>query len=127
MTTRLDEQIAAFERLMNQYPVPPSERAPLSDALANLMRLNSPVVDDFLDAVANESTHQIARWGEGHDADKVAEDWYWLVGMLAGKALRAHILGDRGVALHHTISTAAVLFHWHRAITESGRGLGVAG
>jgi hypothetical protein len=123
MTTGLDEQIKWLRAFVDS-----GYGEVAQDTLATIERLNSPVIDDFLTGTAHEATHQIARWGAGHDADKVAEDWFWLVGMLAGKALRAHVLGDRSLALHHTISTAAVLFHWHRAITETGRGLGgVAG
>ena len=42
------------------------------------------------------------------------EDWFWTLSYLAGKALRAHIDGDRNKALHHTISSAALLLNWHR-------------
>ena len=70
----------------------------------------------FLEAVDDEARFQREWWGRDHDAEKEPQDWYWLIGYLAGKALRAHIDGDRDKALHHTISTAAVLLHWHSAV-----------
>ena len=78
--------------------------------------LNTPLYEEFTEAVQNESAHQVWRWGEDHDSKKTPEDWYQLVGFLAGKALNAHNLGNRTKALHHTISSSAVLLHWHAAI-----------
>jgi len=88
--------------------------------------LHSPEVEAFGGGVQREAAHQRARWGAAHDRGKSAESWYWLVGHLAGKALRASIQGDREKALHHTISAAAALAHWHAAIKadQSGQGLG---
>lgn len=79
-------------------------------------KLNSPELISFRDAVVLEAAHQRERWGSEHDAGKEPQDWFWLLGYLAGKALRAHIDGDVDKALHHTISTAAVLNNWHAAI-----------
>lgn len=95
------------------------------DRLAAL--LNTPRTADFLESVQLETAHQIERWGAAHDRGKSAENWYWLVGFLSGKALRAVIEGDREKALHHTISSAAALANWHAAITAadpSSRGVG---
>jgi len=78
--------------------------------------INSPITEDFDYGVPLEATHQVERWGTAHDAGKGPEDWFWLVGYLAGKCLRAHLDGDTEKALHHTISTAAALRNWHRAI-----------
>jgi len=75
-----------------------------------------PIIDHFVAGVAAEAEHQRVRWGEAHDRNKSAEDWFWLIGYLAGKALRASIEGDRDKALHHTISAAAALSQWHAAI-----------
>jgi hypothetical protein len=68
--------------------------------------------------VDREAAHQRLRWGAPHDREKSAEHWYWLVGYLAGKALRAAIQGDKEKAHHHTISSAAALLHWHTAISQ---------
>ena len=89
-------------------------------------RSNAPETEDFWNGVRRESAHQRERWGEAHDRSKSAENWYWLAGYLAGKALRAAIQGDKGKALHHTISAAAALSQWHAAILsdESGAGVG---
>jgi len=84
--------------------------------------LNSPEVMDFLDGVQREVGHQIQRWGTVGDRAKQPQDWFWLIGYLAGKALKAHIDGDVNKALHHTISSAAALANWHTHI-KHGAGL----
>lgn len=88
--------------------------------------VNNPHTDEFLPAVQLEAAHQRDRWGDAHDRGKSAENWFWLVGYLAGKCLRAVISGDREKALHHTISSAAALANWYEAIKRdtSGAGLG---
>lgn len=86
--------------------------------------LHTPEIEDFMIGVLNEARHQRARWGESHDRSKSAENWYWLVGYLGGKALRAVIQGDREKALHHTVSAAAVLFQWHEAVKQDTSGSG---
>jgi hypothetical protein len=87
--------------------------------------LNTPELYDFSKAVVLEAQHQRARWGSEHDAGKEPQDWFWLLGYLSGKALRSHIAAlvipfaasDTEKALHHCISSAAVLANWHAAIT----------
>ncbi len=93
-------------------------------ALRDMM--NTPLFEDFTEAVKREAAHQVQRWGKAHDRSKSAENWYWLVGFLSGKALRSAITGDREKALHHTISSAAALMQWHAAIKadDTGTGLG---
>jgi hypothetical protein len=86
--------------------------------------LGRPEIDDFWDGIVLEAAHQRQRWGDAHDRGKSAENWYWLVGYLAGKALRAAIEGDQDKARHHTISTAAALFQWWKAISASPHGIG---
>ena len=78
--------------------------------------LNTPMIEEFVEATKAEAAHQTWRWGEEHDAKKTPEEWYELISYLAGKALQAHIDGDRRTGLHHTISSAAALMHWHQAI-----------
>lgn len=84
--------------------------------------INNPLTEDFLHAVRVEVGHQIQRWGTVHDRAKEPADWFWLVGYLAGKLLASHIAGDSHKALHHTISTAAVLANWHAHIRLSNGG-----
>lgn len=79
--------------------------------------LNSPELHSFAEGVVLEAAHQRHRWGSDHDAGKTPENWFWLIGYLAGKALRAHLTGDTAKALHHTISTAAALNNWHAQIS----------
>lgn len=84
--------------------------------------VNSPETLRFLEGVRLEVAHQVEKWGTVHDRAKEPADWYWLVGYLAGKALSAHIAGNTEKALHHCISTAAVLANWHTHIA-CGSGL----
>jgi len=79
-------------------------------------KLNTPEIEDFVRGIEREAKHQRVRWATTHDSGKTPEDWFWLIGYLAGKCLAAFTAGDRDKALHHTISTAAVLLNWHAAI-----------
>lgn len=82
-------------------------------ALAAEALLNTPEIVDFAKAVQLEAAHQRARWGSDHDAGKADADWFWLLGYLGGKALRA----DDGIEkqLHRIISVAAAACNWHAA------------
>lgn len=82
--------------------------------------LNTPETEDFFKGVELEAAHQRLRWPSELDAGKTHADWFWLVGYLAGKCLHAAIAGNTEKALHHTISTAAALANWHRAIQGVG-------
>lgn len=85
-----------------------------------------PITDQFILGVITEGEHQKERWGEAYyDRSKSSENWFWLVGYLAGKALRAHIVGDKQLAKHHTISAAAALMQWHSAIADDQSGSGI--
>lgn len=86
--------------------------------------INSPQTGEFLDAVRAEKAHQVERWGHAHDRSKSAEHWFWLVGYLAGKALRAAIHGDKFKAKHHCVSSAAALANWYEAVTADTTGCG---
>jgi hypothetical protein len=89
--------------------------------------INNPHTEEFLSAVQYEAAHQRYRFGEAEDRKKSAENWHWLLGKLAGKCLFAVILGDKEKALHHTVSSGAMLANWFQAIkldtSGSGRGL----
>lgn len=106
-----------IECLMNQMA---TWKRDLDAAEAEVQRLlgeiNKPQTQDWIAAVKLEAAHQRERWGAEHDAGKAPADWFWLIGYLAGKALQAAVTGDREKALHHTISTAAVLANWHLAL-----------
>lgn len=78
--------------------------------------LNTPEVEDFDKAVPLEAAHQIQRWGVAADAGKNPEDWFWLCGYLAGKALAAFKAGDMIKAKHHCVSTSAAMRNWHAHI-----------
>lgn len=85
--------------------------------------LNTPHVRHFTQAVQIEAGHQRERWGAEHDAGKDPQDWFWLLGYLAGKALRAVLDGDTNKALHHCVSSAAALANWHAAILNDSKEL----
>lgn len=84
-------------------------------------RINNPITADFIEGMKNEAAHQIGRWGSAHDRGKMALDWFWLIGFLSQKAAYAAIADDTEKALHHTISTAAVLMQWHAQILAGDR------
>lgn len=75
--------------------------------------LNTPEIENFDSAVPLEAAHQVSRWGAPHDDGKTPEDWFWLLGYLAGKALASAKSGDIEKAKHHCISSAAALRNWH--------------
>lgn len=102
-----DETWAMYDQRTEQWRQACSER----DRLHEL--INTPHVDDFLEAVRLEAAHQCERFGVDNDAGKAPSDWFWLIGYLAGKALAAAIKGDTQKALHHTISSGAALLNWH--------------
>lgn len=85
------------------------------ERLRNL--INNPQTEDFFEAVRIEAAHQQERWGSENDAGKEPMDWYWLIGWLAGKAVKAFLSGDEPKGFHHIISSAAVLLNWHRYAT----------
>ena len=118
--SRLRELTAELERLKEVELNRPLRK--LQAEVARLTTLvNTPLTDDFSKAVEREAKHQMERWGTTHDADKEPEDWFWTLGYLATKAVQAHRAGDLSKALHHTISSAALLSHWHRRIMESSK------
>ena len=94
----------------------------ITDLQAEVARLtqilNTPLYEEFVEAVMAEAPHQRWRWAKAHDAGKTPRDWCDLIAYLSSKARTAHEHGDRTKALHHTISTAAALLHWHEAVLE---------
>ncbi len=80
--------------------------------------INTPELKSFSDGVVLEALHQRDRWGPKHDAEKTPFDWFWLMGFLTQKAAQAEQEGDHEKALHHTISSAAVLANWHALILK---------
>lgn len=86
--------------------------------------INNPHTEEFLSAVQYEAAHQRYRFGEAGNRQKSAENWFWLIGRLVGKCLRAAITGDQDKALHHTISSAAALANWYEAIKHDASGSG---
>jgi hypothetical protein len=122
------EAITALSENREQegYPGIAHDLETMRSEVARLQLLiNTPELEDFLQGVKVEQAHQVERWGDAHDRSKSAENWYWLVGYLAGKALRSSTSGDREKALHHTISSAAALFQWHKAIARDTSGAGI--
>lgn len=90
--------------------------------------LSRPYVGAWIDEVLVEAAHQVERWGAEHDAGKAPEDWFWLLGYLAGKAVAAARGGEIAKARHHTVSSAAALANWaaqlcgHESVMRPGRG-----
>jgi hypothetical protein len=76
----------------------------------------SDALHDFTKAVVLEAVHQRERWPDGHDANKGHEDWFWLIGYLAGKALRPEQSNEK--RLHRIITIAAAAANWHAQAAE---------
>lgn len=114
--------------LVKQELAAMTQRAEAAEAARDrLFRLiNNPHTEEFLASVKLEAAYQRQKFGDAHDRNKSAENWFWLVGYLAGKCLRSVIVGDSHKALHHTISSGAALANWYEAIKrdETGAGLG---
>lgn len=80
---------------------------------ARYRAINTPEVKDFLEGVHREALHQRERWAASGDAGKGDSDWFWLIGFLAGKAIRPNQSPEK--QLHHIITTAAACLNWHGA------------
>lgn len=111
-------EIASKERFIEPQPIQRGEEMGTTvnweaRALAAEALLNTPEIVDFAKAVQLEAAHQRSRWGSDHDAGKADADWFWLLGYLGGKALRA----DDGIEkqLHRIITVAAAACNWHAA------------
>jgi hypothetical protein len=112
--------------------------------------VNTPELVDFPAAVHLEAVHQEERWGKKEQESKAAIDWFWLVGYLSGRALEhdreaerlsaqateaeadrafhdTQIAHHREKAVHHTITTAAALNHWHASMLRKARTAGGGG
>lgn len=81
------------------------------------MKINTPEVLDFLEAVKIEAAHQRERWSDT-DPHKTDADFYWLIGWLGGKAVTdPHDGNDSRTAderrLHRIITVAAAAYNWH--------------
>jgi hypothetical protein len=92
-------------------------KADLAQAQAERDRLhglvNTPEIHDFLQAVNLEAAFQREKWGADGDAGKTDADWFWLIGYLAGKAIRPGASDEK--RLHRIITVAAVCANWHLA------------
>lgn len=82
--------------------------------------INNPHTEHFLEAVQLEAAHQQERWGSDHDAGKEDADWFWLIGYLAGKAIRPGQSQEK--RLHHIITTAAACLNWHAHASSTHTG-----
>ena len=114
-------------------------RAAAHERDALLAIINTPELIDFPKAAMLEAQHQEHRWGTLDREGKDPQAWFWLVGHLAGRALEHHkeaerltrelaasnlgadviqasIKHHREKAVHHTITAAAALSHWHASI-----------
>lgn len=75
--------------------------------------INTPHLNDFLQAVSIEAEHQRQRWGVNHDAGKLPGDWLFLVGNLGSRAVEYDKQGNTEKYLHHIITSAAACLNWH--------------
>ena len=82
--------------------------------------LNTPMYDPFIESVKNEILHQGQEWLQQvyDDATKTPDDWFDVMFFLSRKIILALDNGDTEKALHHCISTSALLGHWHQHIKK---------
>jgi hypothetical protein len=111
-----DAAIGCWQAMYDAAPAQPVDDARDAELARLQALLNTPELHDFAKGVVLEAAHQRERWSTDHDAGKAPADWFWLLGYLGGKALKAHIDGNTEKALHHTISTAAACANWHAAV-----------
>src|SRR5690349_14746660 len=97
----------------------PVERMSKEELIQEVYRLsvliNTPHTDNFLEGVRVEVAHQVEH-RDIEDRNKTPWDWFWTCGYLCQKAASAAVAGDMEKALHHTISTAALMGNWHRIL-----------
>lgn len=128
---------------MDHHVISPAEYRELVEARAERDRLlaliNTPELVNFPKAVHLEAVHQLDRWGTEDRRGKAPNDWFWLVGHLASRALEHHKEAERLAvqlmpqdalpalivsnidhhrvkATHHCITAAAALNHWHASM-----------
>lgn len=106
-------KLREFENIAINTPLPQGGVFDVFAAMVEQELLNTPELNDFARGTVLEALHARGRWGVEHDAGKTHEDWFWLVGYLAGKAMHAAKAGDIDKLKHHCISTAAALANWH--------------
>ncbi|MET3461253.1 hypothetical protein [Variovorax atrisoli] len=121
-----DEELQTLQDINSVFPAELVQRAAAEIAYLRYL-IGNPHTEEFLSATLYEAAHQRYHFGEAHNREKSAENWFWLIGRLVGKCLRAVITGDKEKALHHTISSAAALANWYQAIKfdKSGCGQGL--
>lgn len=113
-----------FGPVINDEDALQLELAQLRDRVKQLESLlSTPSTNDWFKSVRLEAGHQNFTRDSKHDAGKTPADWFWLIGYLAQKAMTAHQEGEVNKARHHTISTAAVLLNWFRAINGEQSGM----
>ncbi|MDT0618443.1 hypothetical protein RM531_08135 [Salinisphaera sp. P385] len=113
--------VGLIEALRARSPDTDPECHEAADALARMHALlHTPELIDFREAVLRETAHQRERWPGGHDENKSADEWLWLIAHLATKASQAARYGDQDKCQHHIITTAAACANWHAAVTPAG-------
>lgn len=110
--------------------------------------INTPELINFPAAVHLEAVHQEQRWGSADRESKTPYQWFWLLGHLATRALEHHKEAERLAAeaagqidsmakmtlqtqvdhhrekaVHHAITSAAVLNHWHASMLGKQTGM----
>lgn len=100
----------------------PIEKWTKEELIQEIYRLgglvNNPHIEDFLESVGLEAAYQ-QEHRNLEDHHKSPFDWFWTCGYLCQKAASAAVAGDLDKALHHTISTSALMANWHRLIKQA--------
>ncbi len=99
----------------------PIEKMNRNELIQEVYRLsgliNTPSIHPFLESVKMEAAHQLEHRNMD-DKMKTPFDWFWTCGYLCQKAASAAVAGDSDKALHHTISTAALMANWYNHLKD---------
>lgn len=112
--TRLTDENADLRKSLDATRAELAAERAVHDNLRRI--LNTPMLQPFAEAVVHEAHHQLVIGRDDQDARKTPWDWFWTLGYLSQKAAAAAESGDVAKALHHTISSGALLANWHRQL-----------
>ena len=82
--------------------------------------INSPELEDFLEGVKLESTHQTLKWGNNNEKMKYPHDFSNVLTYLHGKLIKAVFDNDLEKYKHHLITISAVCYNAHKQIKNDG-------
>jgi len=82
--------------------------------------INSPEINNFIEGLKLESSHQTIKWGNENEENKFPHDYALVMDKLKGKL--ALSIWDRNIDKykHHLITMAALCYNIHRQFIKPG-------